>query len=652
MMRIISNYYFSICLLIVFLLSSSLVFSQNEYAIDLDGSESCFVNDDGSDNLDITGDYTFECWIYVRVAQQYDRVFDRRTVCDLRIMDPIGAGVGHDYGIWFNERDGSDNILRSIKTNDSAEDMTLNTWYHIAVTFDGTVCRLYVNENLVGSFSESLWSLSASTNALNIGGRYWGSADHQIDAIIDELRVSKIARSISDMQTDSHWEEYASDANTVLLMHFDDQEDNPTYETGVGLTGTTGGYNFDHTDYSSSDIDSPDFILQPKYRSKTTGNWNDLSSWEVEKGAGNYVDATNIPTRYYESIDILNSHTISIASGNSFTAYNLNINSGGTLNQSGELAVYGDISNAGAQGNFHLNSTSSGSASLITYGTVSGVAEMDCYFSTLSQWYLVASPMVHDSANVFINQYLDYWNEVTSKWVGIEDSATILNPMQGYSAKKETDHTATYDGVFNTGDQSYTLSYTANGAAFGDGWNLIGNPYPSSIDWSLVTIPTGMNAGVSLWKDVSGGKRKYVVWNSGVGNDSARYIPPGQGMMAQATTNGTVLNFSNAIRTHTNASGFEKGAQESQDTIAEVLQITSRANGTFDDTYIRYKEDAGTEFNGQYEVHKLMSNDIEIPQIFSFAEEEKLAINALPPPDDEEVVHLGIDMGVNSRTSL
>jgi hypothetical protein len=159
---------------------------------------------------------------------------------------------------------------------------------------------------------------------------------------------------------------------------------------------------------------------------------------------------------------------------------------------------------------------------------------------------------------------------------------------------------------------------------------------------------------VSLWKDAGGGTKHYVVWNSNVGNNDARYIPPGQGMMVQAksTGNGTVLNFSNTIRTHTNASGFEKKNNQDSVSIPNVLQITARSNGTFDDTYIRFKEDAGETFNGNYEVAKLFSSDAEIPQIFTLGTENKLAINAIPQPEEESIIPLGIKMEVNSQIIL
>jgi hypothetical protein len=104
---------------------------------------------------------------------------------------------------------------------------------------------------LVGLYHSTAWALSASTNALNIGGRYWGSYGFQIDALIDEVRVSNIARNIADMHTSRTDNAYMLDNHTILLMHLDDKNNKPSYLTATGLNGTTGGDNFDSTDYST-----------------------------------------------------------------------------------------------------------------------------------------------------------------------------------------------------------------------------------------------------------------------------------------------------------------------------------------------------------------------------------------------------------------
>ena len=130
----------------LFLVVELLAFGQtgNVYAISLDGAESFYVNDDASDHLDLTGSYTFECWFNLDTYQQYDRILDRRYVCAMSIMAANGTG---DFALRFTERGSNDNVLRTLET-DADHDMDLDTWYHVAATYDATShdAKLYIND--------------------------------------------------------------------------------------------------------------------------------------------------------------------------------------------------------------------------------------------------------------------------------------------------------------------------------------------------------------------------------------------------------------------------------------------------------------------------------------------------------------------------
>lgn len=247
------GYRYIIFIISLLFLSITSIIASNSYAISLDGAESFYVNDDGSDNLDITENYTFECWINVDNYEQYDRIFDRRTVFAMSIIDANGSG---DFAVRFTERDNSHNILRTLESGLSY-DMDLDTWYHVAVTFNGDTAKLFINSDLADSDVDTLWNLSSSTNALNIGGLYNSGYSNQIDAKIDEIRISKIVRSIDSMQISTNDDEYSSDTNTVLLMHLDDKADSPSYISGVGLSGSTGDDDITTVDYVDVQAELP-----------------------------------------------------------------------------------------------------------------------------------------------------------------------------------------------------------------------------------------------------------------------------------------------------------------------------------------------------------------------------------------------------------
>ena len=64
--------------------------------------------------------------------------------------------------------------------------LALNTWSHLAATYDGTTLRLFVNGTQVSSQTMA-GSITASTGALRIGGNtVWGE---YFAGLIDEVRI-------------------------------------------------------------------------------------------------------------------------------------------------------------------------------------------------------------------------------------------------------------------------------------------------------------------------------------------------------------------------------------------------------------------------------------------------------------------------------
>ncbi len=237
------------------------VMRRNYNIIGLDGGESFYVNDDGSNSLDVTSAWTFEAWIYVKsyTSGNYDCIMDRRTVFSFYLIDDDDD----DYAVAFAARDGSDNIIAYMDCDGSGStsgNMKFNTWYHVAATYDGTTARLFVNGTEMDSDTDADWVLTGSANALNIGGRYWGGYSRQMEsAYIDEVRVSNIARSASDLHSSETDNAYMLDGTTVLLMHLDDEADPPSYLSGIGLSGSSGDDDITTIDYVD-DSEETDFL--------------------------------------------------------------------------------------------------------------------------------------------------------------------------------------------------------------------------------------------------------------------------------------------------------------------------------------------------------------------------------------------------------
>jgi len=278
-------------------------------------------------------------------------------------------------------------------------------------------------------------------------------------------------------------------------------------------------------------------------------------------------------------------------------------------------------------------------ASLLTYGSIanSGTINVKRDISEES-WHLVSIPTVTANANVFLGDYLQGYDESYSLWSEIIPAVTPLAPVYGYAlwatytpgkgfADGGTDFSYTFTGTPNTGGQS--LAFTAVNDY---GWNLMGNPYPSYLDWdAVIASQTNMNGGVYFYDGST-----YVSYNNGIGGGS-RYIAPMQGFFISATANGT-FNLTNSHRTHTSGTFLKE--KEIPD---HYLRLTTTGNNITDELHIRLNAIATPDFDGQYDAWKLLSWNEQAPQLYSFTGSDMLSIDQRPAC---EMIQLGFSAAI------
>ena len=77
--------------------------------------------------------------------------------------------------------------------------LTASTWTHLAMTYDGTTVRLYVNGTQVASTAKT-GTIATSTNPLQIGGdSIYGQ---YFSGLIDEVRIYNVALTAAQIQSD------------------------------------------------------------------------------------------------------------------------------------------------------------------------------------------------------------------------------------------------------------------------------------------------------------------------------------------------------------------------------------------------------------------------------------------------------------------
>lgn len=253
-------------------------------------------------------------------------------------------------------------------------------------------------------------------------------------------------------------------------------------------------------------------------------------------------------------------------------------------------------------------------ASIITRGVVSGDVTVNRDL-TGGVWHFISSPVTNATSYVFNGKYLQYFTESDSKYHGIIETNYGLSVSSGYAAWSAGAYNASFTGgSLNTGNYSnIALSKS------GDGWNLVGNPYPSALDWSLVT---GTNLEGAIYIENGG---SWATWNNNVGipNNDVKYISPCQGFFVQANGAGAVMNITNAMRTHTQNAFYK----QSDEKVSDMVRLEVSGNGFQDQAIVRLRSEATAEYDGDWDAYKMFGDVTDYPQIYTLGS-APLAINA------------------------
>ncbi len=251
--------------------------------------------------------------------------------------------------------------------------------------------------------------------------------------------------------------------------------------------------------------------------------------------------------------------------------------------------------------------------SLITEGTITNNGTVNMVRNYSDERWLYVSPTAVDAmAGVFTGNYLMEYEESTNTWLEIIDPATPLTTGKGYALWSVGKGSFTFTGTPNNGDFSTNYTYTPVGNPEHYGYNLVGNPYPSFLDWDQLNESYG---AVYHWDGSA-----YQSWN-GTGTGSS-VIWPGEGFIIAPGSEGS-LNLNNSYRTHAEM------AKDSKVTENEI--IIHAANDLYsDELHIVFNDGATAEFDLLFDAWKFMTSKEKIPQVYSIMGEKKLSIDQQP----------------------
>jgi hypothetical protein len=149
-----------------------------------------------SSTLDLTSGMTLEVWVYPTNANA--------TWANL-IMKPNGAPA--DFAPCYVLNGSTPTAVPSAYISPATGNLLapsalpLNTWSHIAVTYNGAQMSFYLNGTLVSSTAVT-GAITASTDALTIGGNAYSGQNW--NGLVDEVRIYNRALSAAEIQTDKN----------------------------------------------------------------------------------------------------------------------------------------------------------------------------------------------------------------------------------------------------------------------------------------------------------------------------------------------------------------------------------------------------------------------------------------------------------------
>ncbi len=289
--------------------------------------------------------------------------------------------------------------------------------------------------------------------------------------------------------------------------------------------------------------------------------------------------------------------------------------------------------------------------------TVSGSTKVQQYLSSGRNWY-VSSPLETASATILTattDNTLYEYKELDNTW----PAATAFTKGWGRVACIGATNGKVYTftgGAVNTGAQSINMNRTESAAK--KGFNLIGNPYPSYVNWMEATKT---NLEPSIWyRTKNSGNTAYVfdtynaTPNVGTNNNGTavtQYIAPMQAVWVRVSsgTSGT-LAFSNAMRSHQDQSTASNRLRAADVNAQQVVRLQV-SNGINSDEAIVLFNDGANDGYDAYDSPKMSNDNPAIPEIYTVAGSENVVINGLNTTSLQKELPLGFKTGaVNTYT--
>ncbi len=218
------------------------------------------------------------------------------------------------------------------------------------------------------------------------------------------------------------------------------------------------------------------------------------------------------------------------------------------------------------------------------------------------------------------------------------------------------DVTLTYKGLLSQGSITVTAPYGAatgylsynNKAETNDGFNLVGNPYASAIDWELAGATgsaialTNINQTVYILDPVTKNYGTYTKGGTNTGS-ATRYIASGQGFFVKVNSANPTLTFTEAAKASDTSNPSVLGGKTPL--AIDFLRLNLEKDSlNQDDILLTFKDGQQEDYRPEEDVDDLASTNAAVSlSALSKSEKKPLAVSALPSVKKVSTVAIFVD---------
>lgn len=262
-----------------------------------------------------------------------------------------------------------------------------------------------------------------------------------------------------------------------------------------------------------------------------------------------------------------------------------------------------------------------------------------------NKWHLISNPVAtFNFANafngVYVYEYIENSTASSNSWLNI--TSGNMQTDRGYLVKYASNKTINFVGNLNNGDMDYNLKYTAALGA-GAGYNLVGNPYPCAIDWTIVAgfDKANITNTAYVWDDVTEqyGNTNGTVFTAPM---TSHTIPSCQGFIVKTTSDASTFTIKNLSKKIDLSTPFYKQKQNN------LLRIRLNGEGKMDETVVYYETEATQSYDLGIDADKFFGTKT---NLYTKSEDTyNLAINATK--DIEQSIPLCFSSEENGNFTL